>query len=69
MTILSQEKVNAELTCEQWNDISRLVYSLKKRYTQAHFIINKLSNQRYSTKLAKALIHLGRLVKNPKIPA
>lgn len=61
--LFSQEKVNAELICEQWDDIIRLVYSLKKRYIQAHLIIQKLSNQKLSTKLAKALTHLGRLVK------
>lgn len=61
--LLSQEKINVELIYEQWDDIIRLVYSLKKLYIQAYLIIQKLSNQQSSTKLAKALMHLGRLVK------
>lgn len=63
MSLFSQEKVSEELLEEQWDDICRLIYSLKKKLIKPHVIIQKLHNQQSSTKLAKALTHLGRIVK------
>jgi TnpA family transposase len=61
--MFSQEKIKVELICQQWDDIIRLVYSLKRRLIKPHVIIQKLNNQQATTDLAKALTHLGRLVK------
>lgn len=61
--MFSTERVSEELIGEQWDDIIRLVYSLRQRLIKPHIILQKLSNQHGATKLAKALTHLGRIVK------
>lgn len=61
--MFSQERASEELIQEQWDDIVRLVYSLKQRLIKPHVILQKLNNQQSTTKLAKALTHLGRIVK------
>lgn len=61
--MFSQERVSEELLAEQWDDIIRLVYSLKQRLIKPHIIMQKLNNQQSATRLAKSLTHLGRIVK------
>lgn len=61
--MFSQEKVSEALISEQWDDALRLVYSLKQRLIKPHVIMQKLNNQQSATKLAKALTHLGRIIK------
>lgn len=61
--MFSQEKASEELLVEQWDDIIRLIYSLKQRLIKPSVIMQKLNNQQSTTKLAKALTHLGRIVK------
>ncbi len=63
MTMFSREKVSEELILEEWDDMIRLVYSLKQRLIKPHIMIQKLHNQQSATRLAKALLHLGRIVK------
>lgn len=65
--LFSREKIDETLICEQWDDIIRLVYSLKKGLIKPHIIIKKLHAQETFTKLAKALVHLGRIVKTTYI--
>lgn len=65
--LFSREKIDETLICEQWDDIIRLVYSLKKGLIKPHIIIKKLHAQETFTKLAKALVHLGRIVKSTYI--
>jgi TnpA family transposase/predicted DNA-binding protein YlxM (UPF0122 family) len=65
--LFSKERPDDSLICEQWDDMTRLVYSLKKRLIKPHIIIQKLHAQETFTKLAKALVHLGRIVKTTYI--
>lgn len=65
--LFSKEKIDEDLICEQWDDMIRLVYSLKKGLIKPHIIIKKLHAQETFTKLAKALVHLGRIVKTTYI--
>ena len=65
--LFSKEKIDESLICEQWDDIVRLVCSLKKGLIKPHIIIKKLHAQETFTKLAKALVHLGRIVKSTYI--
>lgn len=63
-SLFSRERASSELVCEQWDNGVRLAYSLKKNYIKAHVILRKLQNQGLSSKLSKALVHLGRIVKS-----
>jgi hypothetical protein len=65
--LFSKEKIDEDLLCEQWDDIIRLVCSLKQSLIKPHIIIKKLHAQETFTKLAKALVHLGRIVKSTYI--
>lgn len=65
--LFSQEKIDEDLLCEQWDDIVRLVCSLKQGLIKPHIIVKKLHAQETFTKLAKALVHLGRIVKSTYI--
>lgn len=65
--LFSKEKIDEALICEQWDDIIRLVCSLKKGLIKSHIIIQKLHAQETFTKLAKALVHLGRIIKSTYI--
>ena len=65
--LFSQEKIDEDLLCEQWDDIIRLVYSLKQGLIKPHIVVKKLHAQETFTKLAKALVHLGRIVKSTYI--
>ena len=62
-SMFSTEKIDQENLAEQWDDILRMMYSLKKKLILPHILIKKLHNHHESSKLAKALIHLGRIVK------
>jgi TnpA family transposase len=66
-TLFSTEKVHEELIWEQWDDMIRLVCSLKKGLIKPHIIIKKLHAQEGLTKIAKALVHLGRIIKTTYI--
>jgi TnpA family transposase len=65
--LFSKEKIDEALICEQWDDIIRLVCSLKMGLVKPHIIVKKLHAQETFTKLAKALVHLGRIVKSTYI--
>lgn len=65
--LFSTEKVDEALMSEQWDDAIRLVYSLKQKLVKPHIIIKKLHSQETLTKLAKSLVHLGRIVKTTYI--
>lgn len=65
--LFSTEKVDEALISEQWDDAIRLVYSLKQKLVKPHIIIKKLHSQETLTKLAKSLVHLGRIVKTTYI--
>lgn len=65
--LFSTEKIDEELLNEQWDDIIRLVCSLKQGLIKPHIIVKKLHAQETFTKLSKALVHLGRIVKSTYI--
>ena len=56
-------KVDLELIAEQWDSLVRIAASLKNRIVSAHVIAKRLINLGTSNPLAKALTHLGQLVK------
>jgi len=65
--LFSKEKIDEDLICEQWDDVIRLVYSLKQGLIKPHIIVKKLHAQETFTKLAKALVYLGRIIKSTYI--
>lgn len=65
--LFSTEKADEALIWEQWDDMIRLVCSLKKGLIKPHIIIKKLHAQEGLTKIAKALVHLGRIIKTTYI--
>jgi TnpA family transposase len=60
---LLRGRINVELVIEQWDQLVRLVASLKDRLTPAHVVMQRLANANASDRLAGALTQLGRLMK------
>lgn len=60
---LLRGRINVELIIEQWDQLVRLVASLKDRLTPAHVVMQRLVNANASDRLAAALSQLGRLMK------
>jgi TnpA family transposase len=60
---LFRGRINIELILEQWDQLVRLVASLKDRLTPAHVVMQRLVNANASDRLAGALSQLGRLMK------
>jgi TnpA family transposase len=60
---LSRHRVNTRLIEEHWEDILRLVGSLKIGTVQAHSVMRMLQIGDSPTKLAKALAELGKIIK------
>lgn len=65
--LFSKERIDEALIYEQWDEIIRLVCSLKMGLIKPHIIVKKLHAQETFTRLAKALVHLGRIVKSTYI--
>lgn len=55
--------VDRDLIKEQWDPLVRVAASLKNRIVPAHVIAKRLVSAGSGNRLAKALTHLGRLVK------
>jgi TnpA family transposase len=55
--------VDLELVKEQWDPFVRVAASLKNRIVPAHVIAKRLVSAGSGNRLAKALTHLGRLIK------
>ena len=53
--------MDLDLIREQWDALVRVAASLKNRVVPASLLATRLANQ--SSRLAKALMHLGRLVR------
>ncbi|MGL4287345.1 MULTISPECIES: Tn3 family transposase [Methylobacterium] len=60
---LLRGKVDLDLIAEQWDQLVRLVASLRDRLTPAHVVMQRLANANGSDRLAGALRALGRLMK------
>jgi TnpA family transposase len=60
---LFRNTINLDLIIEQWDELVRLVASLKNRLTPAHVVMQRLINAPAADRLAGALTQLGRLAK------
>ena len=64
---LMTKSVSLELIKEQWDQMVRIVASMKDKLCPAHEIIRILSKGSPSDKIANAFTHLGRLIKTQYI--
>lgn len=60
---LFSEVIDIELIREQWDNLVRIIASLRKREYPAHIIIDKLAKRIDTDRTAKALVELGKIVK------
>jgi TnpA family transposase len=67
LDILLTKTVSLEPMIEQWDEMIRIVASLKNKLCPAHEIIRRLSKGSPSDKLSKAFTQLGRLLKTEYI--
>lgn len=56
-------QINRTLIQEQWEQIVRVIASLKNKTAPAHLIVGRLAKAQPGDKLAEAITHLGRAVK------
>ncbi len=59
--------IDTDIIIEQWDQLVRLVASLKDRTTPAHVVMQRLANAPAADRLAGALSQLGRLMKTRHI--
>jgi len=64
---LLNKSINLDLIIEQFDQMVRVVASLKNKLAPAHEIIRRLSSGSPSDKLSKAFTNLGRLIKTEYI--
>ena len=55
--------INTDIIVEQWDQLVRLVASLKDRLAPAYVVMQRLANAPAADRLASALSQLGRLIK------
>ena len=55
--------IDLDAISEQWEQIIRIVISLKNHVAPAHLVLQKLSARSGSDRVAKALLELGKLIK------
>jgi TnpA family transposase len=55
--------VDLNLIAEQWEGLVRVAAALKNRIVSANVIARRLASSAFSNRLAKALLHLGQLVR------
>jgi TnpA family transposase len=60
---LLRNAIDIAIIIEQWDQLVRIVASLKNRLTPAHVIMQRLANANPADRVAKALTALGRLCK------
>jgi len=60
---LLRNVIDIDIIIEQWDQLVRLVASLKDRTAPAHVVMQRLANAPAADRLASALIQLGRLIK------
>lgn len=64
---LLTKMADSDIVEEQWEEMIRVVMSLKKRTAPAHVIVQRLTNNFPSDRLAKAFTNLGRIIKTQYI--
>ena len=65
--VLFSKNIDIELIIEQWDQIVRIIASLKNKLVPASEIIRRLSKGAPSDRLSRALTQLGRLIKTEYI--
>ena len=60
--------IDLNLLAEQWDGLVRVAASLKNRLVRANIRVRRLASSSPTNRLAKALTHLGQLVKTIYIP-
>jgi TnpA family transposase len=63
LDVLLRQRISTDLIREQWDQLVRVVTSLRSRTAPAHVILERLAGSGPSDRLAKALTALGRIVK------
>ncbi|NJM66577.1 MAG: Tn3 family transposase [Acaryochloris sp. RU_4_1] len=66
-TPLLTKTADIDIVEEQWEEMIRVVISLKKRTAPAHLIVQRLTNSYPSDRLSKAFTNLGRIIKTEYI--
>ncbi len=66
-TPLLTKTADIDIVEEQWEEMIRVVISLKKRTAPAHVIVQRLTNSYPSDRLSKAFTNLGRIIKTEYI--
>ena len=64
---LLNKTANLALVVEQWNEMLKVVISLRQRVAPAHVVLERLINSFPSDRLSKAFTHLGRIIKTQYI--
>ena len=66
-TPLLTKTADIEVVEEQWEEMIRVIISLKKRTAPAHVIVQRLTNSFPADRLSKAFTNLGRILKTQYI--
>jgi TnpA family transposase len=66
-TPLLNKTVDLDVIEEQWDEMIHVAQSLKERTAPAHIIVERLTNNFPSDRLAKAFTNLGRIIKTEYI--
>ena len=66
-TPLLTKTADIDIVEEQWEEMIRVVISLKKRTSPAHVVVQKLTNSFPADRLSKAFTHFGRILKTQYI--
>jgi TnpA family transposase len=64
---LLTKRADMAIVEEQWDSMMRVVYSLKKRTTPAHVVMQRLTNSFPADRLSRAFTNLGRIIKTQYI--
>ncbi len=66
-TPLLTKTADLDIVEEQWEEMIRVVLSLKQRTAPAHVVVQRLTNRFPSDRLSKAFTNLGRIIKTQYI--
>ena len=66
-TPLLNKTADLDIVQEQWEEMMRVAFSLKKQTAPAHVIVQRLTNSFPADRLSKAFTNLGRIIKTQYI--
>src|SRR5262249_16818378 len=55
--------IDLDCIAEQWEQLIRIVISLKNQVAPTHLVLQKLAARSYTDRVAKAIMELGKLIK------